>query len=102
METQDQTIELLRGIYTLWGDEPLPEEIKDTVESEVGLLIFQGVMAMAATLLSPEKNAVVDTMLDENKPMHEIVGFLEKEIPNFELLVKDVGSLVMKNLKETA
>ncbi len=97
---QEQTMELLRGIYSLWEGEELPAEIKDSVESEVGILIFQGVIATSSMLLTDEKNAELERMLDENKPMHAIVAFLENEIPNFELLVKDVGSIVMNDLKE--
>jgi hypothetical protein len=97
---QDQTMELLRGIYSLWDGEELPTEIKDSVESEVGILIFQGVIATSSMLLSDEKNAELERMLDENKPMHAIVAFLETEIKDFDLLVKDVGSIVMNNLKE--
>ena len=100
MLTQDQTFEYLKGIYSLYDGEELPPEIREDVESEVGLIIFQGVIVSSAVLLDEHKNKELEIMFDTDKEMHEIIHFLEREIHEFDLLIKDIGSIVMKNLKE--
>ncbi len=92
---QEQTIEFLKSIYSLWDGEELPAEIREDVESEVGLLIFQGVVAVSSTQLHPDEQKTLEKLFDENAPMHEIVSFLETHIQGFPALVKKVGSSVM-------
>lgn len=100
MFTQNESIDFIKGVYTLWEGEKIPDEIQKTLESEIGILIFQGVIAISGTILKEKEAQELERMLKNDEPMHKIVGFLEKEIPNFEILVKDIGSIVMKIVKE--
>jgi hypothetical protein len=99
---QEQTIEFLKSIYSLWEGEELPIEIKEDVESEVGLLIFQGVVAVSSTQLHADEQKTLEKLFDDNAPMHEIVSFLETHVQGFPALVKKVGTQVMSMLKENA
>jgi hypothetical protein len=98
--TQEETIEFLKGIYSLWEGEELPAEIKEDVESEVGLLIFQGVVAVSSMTLDEAGQKILEKLFDDNAPMHEIVSFLETHVENFPEVVKKVGSSVMGMIKE--
>lgn len=99
---QEQTIEFLKSIYSLWEGEELPVEIREDVESEVGLLIFQGVVAISSIQLKKPEQETLEKLFDNNAPMHEIVSFLEMHVKNFPEVVKKVGSSVMNMLKENA
>lgn len=99
---QEQTIEFLKSIYSLWEGEELPVEIREDVESEVGLLIFQGVVAVSSLQMKKVDQDMLEKLFDDNAPMHEIVSFLETHVKNFPELVKKVGQSVMSMLKENA
>jgi hypothetical protein len=99
---QQETIEFLKSIYSLWEDEELPVEIREDVESEVGLLIFQGVVAISSIQLKKPEQETLEKLFDTNAPMHEIVSFLETHVKNFPEVVKKVGQSVMSMLKENA
>ncbi len=99
---QEQTIEFLKSIYSLFEGEELPIEIQEDVESEVGLLIFQGVVAISSIQLKKPEQETLEKLFDENAPMHEIVSFLETHVKNFPEVLKKVGSSVMSMLKKNA
>jgi hypothetical protein len=61
---QEQTIEFLKSIYNLWEGEELPIEIREDVESEVGLLIFQGVVAVSSTQLHADEQKTLEKLFD--------------------------------------
>lgn len=96
----EETIEFLKTVYSLWEGEDMPAEVQNEIESETGLLIFQGVVAMSSLILDEDEQQALEKLFDDNAPMHEIVHFLETHIENFPELVQKVGSGIMNTIKE--
>ncbi len=94
----EETIEFLKTTYSLWEGENIPSDVRSTLESETGLLIFQGVVAMSSVLLEKREQKILEKLFDENAPMHDIVHFLETHIEHFPELVQKVGSGIIKSI----
>jgi hypothetical protein len=80
---------LSKNIIEEWGLQNMsPAEQGDMVE-RIGRLIYQAILVRSLDILSETEQEEFDLLLDEDTTTAaEVVLFLEKKIPTFQLLLK--------------
>ena len=85
-------------IIELFNLGSLAEDKQNEMVDKLSELVFEGAMTRAAAAMNEEEQQQLGLELNENTPPEQIMGILNKHIPNFSELVAEE----LNNLKERA
>ena len=88
---------LSQDIIKEWGLQNLPSEKQEEMVERIGKILYQAILVRALDILSEKEQVEFDLLLDEDTTTpDDVLGFLQKKIPTFDLMVLEER----KNLKE--
>lgn len=71
-----------------WGLQSLSEDKQLEMVERIGKIIYQALLVRSLDILSEKEQAEFDLLLDEDTTTpDDVLGFLQKKIPNFEKIV---------------
>ncbi len=82
-----------------WGLESLPYEKQLEMVERIGKIIYQALLVKSLDILSEKEQVEFDLLLDEDTTTpDDVLGFLQKKIPNFEEIVLEERKNLKKDL----
>ncbi len=66
----------------------MPEEKQNEMISQIGELVFQGVMLQALQSMTEDKQNEIEKMLDKDLDPEALFAYLEKEVPNLQEIIE--------------
>lgn len=79
---------LSSDIIQEWGLGSLPQEKQIEMVERIGKIIYQAILVKSLDILSEKEQVEFDLLLDEDTTTpDDVLGFLQKKIPNFEKIV---------------
>ena len=71
-----------------WGLQSLPEDKQLDMVERIGKIIYQALLVRSLDILSEKEQEDFDVLLDKDATTpDDVLGFLQKKIPNFEKIV---------------
>ncbi len=71
-----------------WGLDSLPYEKQLEMVERIGKIIYQALLVRSLDILSEKEQEEFDELLDQDSTTpDDVLGFLQKKIPNFEKIV---------------
>ena len=79
---------LTKDVVTEWGLGSLEPEKQAEMVERIGRLMYQAILVKALDILSEKEQVEFDLLLDEDSTTpDDVLGFLQKKIPTFDLMV---------------